>query len=225
MPATTRITRNVLAERVLRILEKEGQSSDSTYDIREVRREIDNQANKILKSEWFFNRNDGNKDMQSHFMAEFENVSISTDGAGNNYCDIPVPYLSLPQGMGVFRVAPEQGDQSGVAMIPLNPYDMDLLRNLPASTFEKQWSYELRRNTLHFNKKYDDTEARLITLSEASVTSVRLTVAIIDPSDIGDNDEYPLMPEQVSTLLENTINFFNPSAKMYMEEPVTTDKL
>ena len=215
--ATTLITRQVLAERVLRILEKEGQSKEATYDIREVKREIDNVANSILKLEWFGNKKEGDKALRSHYLAEFTGVTI-VDNSGNNYAVIPVPYISLPMGMGIFRVAPEQGADTGKAMIPLNPYDMDLLSGLPAGTFERQWSYELRRDRIYFGT---NNSQDLIT---AGVTTVSMTIVIIDPSEVADTAQYPLMPEQVSELIMKTVKFFAPSTQMYMDEPVQDDK-
>lgn len=111
-------TRNIIAEQILRRLEYEGQSKDARYDIREIKREIDNVANLLLKMEYYNERNMGERGNVDHAVATYNAIAISLDAvSGKNYALLPVRPMRLPKSRGIVRVAPTS--TIGSAMIPL----------------------------------------------------------------------------------------------------------
>lgn len=208
-----------LAWQVRRIIQKGEVSSDYQIGEREVMKIIREVAYKLMKTNWFEMRNLQDKTPDAHFVADFYNQDVKTDNSlFMDYTDLPASYMSLPDNSGVYAVRPmpSQDDQNPKAMIPIQPFDMDIFNNLPAGALEQQWCYEIRRDKIYYHKKSGKRP------SEKGITKVIISLASIDPQSVGANDRFPVPPEMHFDLISQTLQVFG-MAEQQIKDMVVDD--
>ncbi len=210
MKATTFQSIKQLATQVHRLLEKGNVTRDSPFQMKEIMLSMRQLSLKFLRQQLFENlASSTSKIVPSHYVATYSNLEIQTD-ADREYINIPTQYLSVNTSMGddegIQRVIPN----SRVAierrmMIPVPRNFHDLMGESIATFMENQWTYEVYRDKIYFNKK------RGKKLSQLSIKTVNVDIVVISPEDVGDDDAFPLPPEHHFDLIVQTLQLYGVS--------------
>ena len=202
-----------LASQIIRLLEAGPKGKDSKLSEKYIQTEILQVINKILKTQWYADRNAGEGSAVNHLcVATYSNVTVSEDSdRGKCYATLPASPEPLPGGLGVQWVKPWKAGHPGEErqMIPLAYGDLELLGglNVGAEIINDQWCYELDRSKIWFSEKDNET------LVEAGITAVEMGLVIIDPATYGDNDTLPISPSQEAEVIREvlTLHGYNPA--------------
>jgi len=194
-------TLNIMAERVLRILEAGGVGRDQTWDKREIAADLRDNSLFVMKGEWFESRKRGDNIIPAHYVGSFENIPIKKNG-DQEYIDLPAPRVDLPDEGGVQRVRPYCEDGIGKAMIPIPMDFMDVIGKLPTAYLEDNRAYYATRDKIIFYKKDG------CTLEEEEINSVNVDLVTISPTDVGLNDPFPAPPELIKQIIANTLQVY-----------------
>jgi len=216
-------TRNIIAEDIQRRIEVLGDTKEGRFDIREVKRMVDNVCSELLKIGFYESRSDDDgKFNDPHWIATFESVDVARDGTRpfqRCYMDLPADYVVLPNNMGVFAIA---NVLDMIQMIPVPASFSDMNRGTGLMTMELRWSYEVVRHRVYFNERYDGKDLFEVAKEdlelppEASFPPVRMNVQLLITSleDTGDNDWYPIAPNMVEQLKDICIQRLFPSLQV-----------
>lgn len=180
-------------------------SRDNRFDEREVMKVMRQISHRLLKGEWFQARNNGEKNIDGHYIATFNNVTVSNDTVQKrNYCLLPAEYMMLRLDMGIQAVYPMSGivEKDREAIIPIPSGAMDIFYQLPAGALEGFFSYEVHRNRLYFNPRWGKT------MLTEKILKVRIRMVIISPEDIDPDTAYPMPPELQDTLISETLKWY-----------------
>lgn len=169
----------IMAAQVIKILEKRA-TSDTAYDEREIVRLLRNQANKLLMAEIRQAWVDGERTVDTHFIATYRNIDIQLNSYGEVYAEIPALFLPIYNHKGIQRVVPvDSSNKRQRALIPIAPYEMDIYRSLPAGGLEGLWCYEPRADVVifppnnlnvKFNTRYKKVDMELVSINLNSMT-------------------------------------------------------
>jgi hypothetical protein len=197
-------TLRILTSQVIDALTKNAHTRDSAYDERVVMLKLRQIANELMKGEWRQAYIDGERTITEHFIATYI-LDVKLDEERNLcYIDIPANYLNLPNHTGVQRVAPLTGlREKDKAMIPINPFGMDVYGDLNAGIVEGQWCYEVDRRKIWFRPRFGKNPI------QDYISRVEVKVVAIDPEDTSPDDIFPLPPELHSTLIDRAMNYFS----------------
>jgi hypothetical protein len=199
----------IIAEQCIKLLEGKI-TADSKYDIREVIRLAKGVANKLLvatiRQAWL----DGEKSVDTHYIATFRMVEIKTDETLNEcYTDLPSTYIYLYNHTGIQRVVPVTREKSrGPALIPIAPYEMDIYVNLPAGSLDNEWAFEPDRDKIWFKK---DPKGNLIT---KKYTHVDITLISTDLEGLKDTDPLPIPSELFDDIIRGTLEILAPTKQI-----------
>lgn len=203
-----RLTRNILAEDIMRRIELVGTSKEGRYDIREVKRMIDYVTTSLIKLQFYESRADFElQHNDSHWLATFDAIQVSRDDTRpfqKVYFDLPADYVSLPKNMGVHSITDAQ---TGEEMVPV-PYGFSAMnkgRRILAT--ELRWSYEVHRFRVFLNERLDGVD---FVESKAEGDTfppvfVNLKLVIVSPADTIDDQPYPLAPDMVPVLTDRVV--------------------
>jgi hypothetical protein len=180
-----------MAQMVIDRLSGGDPSQDSHLDERVVIRYLRMAADGICAGQIAQAWTNGQRTVDSHYIATFNDIVVSAGTGGRNYALIPsYGYISLPNQTGIQRVAPLRADGSyGPAMIPINPNEMDIYGSITENILGKQWYYEPDRGRVWFGKRDGKT------LLQAEITKVQIKVVTLDPQSVGSDDPIPIPPE------------------------------
>lgn len=150
----------------------------------------------LLKLEWYNGKNAGDNSVSPLCIATYSSVPVLNDTIRKrNYCIKPAYFMNVPSSdgnLGLQQVKPQTGiPAKDYAMIPIQPHEMELFRNLLVGTeiMKDQWMVEEDRDKLWFSKKNGKT------LLESSISLLEVKGLVHDPSQILDTDPYPVPPE------------------------------
>lgn len=196
-------TLRLLASQVINALTKNANTRDSAYDERVVVLKLRQVANELMKGEWRQAYINGERTVTEHFIATYI-VDVKEDEKKKLcYADVPANYMSLPNHTGIQRVAPITGDdERDRAMIPINPFGMDVYGDLNAGILEGQRCYETDRRKIWFRARFGKN------LLEDGIKEVEVKLVAIDPEDVTPDDIFPLPPELHSELVDRTLQYF-----------------
>ena len=204
-----------IAERVQRILNGGNTPRDSKFHDLDVEYLVRDTAAKLIKGEWFNERNEGGKDIDSRYVVPFDGLPVLKDTFGDNYIDMPVDsYVRLPYGAGIRSIRP---DNTGTntrrtknletrAFIPISNRFEDIYFQLPAGSIEGQYGWMVRKDKVYFTKRYGKT------LLEYDISKVRLDVVSADPKAIDTEENLPLSSEMVQQLITEVVTLFTQGA-------------
>jgi len=199
-----------LSERILRILGGGNITRDSKFHILDVQYLVRDTAAKLIKGEWFAERNEGGKIIDPRYITTFKGLIVKEfSDTKENYIDMPVDnYIRLPYGAGIQSVRP---DTTGVtrtkhtkfvenrAFIPIPNRFEDIYFQLPAGALEHQYGWMVRGNKIVFTQKDGKT------LKQFDITTVIVDVVSFDSKTFQLTDELPLSSELTQQLIAEVI--------------------
>ena len=176
--------RNV-SERILRIINGGDVTDESKFDELDVHYLVRDTAAKLIKGDWYAERNEGGKQVDPRYIVPFRGVEVQKDTDTNeNYVVMPVnTYIRLPNGEGIHSVRP---DMSGTntrrtkksemrAFIPIPARFEDIFWQLPAGSLEQQFGWMVRKDRIYFTKREDKT------LLNSDISKVVVDLVSVDP--------------------------------------------
>lgn len=201
-----------LGEQILRIVNGGNIRRDSQFIPQDVHYLVRDSAAKLIKGEWFSERNEGGKDLDSRYVVTMTGQEVKVDAiTKENYIDMPVTnYLRLPYGAGLRSVRPDNSGTTKTkrtkkvetrAFIPIPNRFEDIYFQLPAGSLEGIYGFMVRGNKIVFTKRYGKT------LKEFEINTVTVEVASVDPKAVTIDDELPLSGELLLQLKAEVINF------------------
>lgn len=196
-------TLRILSAQVIDALTKNTHTRDSAYDERVVILKLRQIANELMKGEWRQAYIDGERTVSEHFIATYLCDVELNEERRLCYANIPANYMSLPNHTGVQRVAPATGKtDKDKAMIPINPFEMDIYGGLNAGMLEGQLCYETDRGKIWFRSRFGKN------LIDEGIKKVEVKVVAIDPVDVAPDDIFPLPPELHASLVDRVFEYF-----------------
>lgn len=199
-----------VSERVLRIINGGDYSiNDSKYGELDVQYLVRDGAAKLIKGEWFNERNEGGAEIDPRYIVSFSNQTVEVDSStGENYVEVPVnTYIRLPDGAGIRSVRPDNSATNTKrtkkselrAFIPIPNRFMDIYWQLPAASLEHVFGWELRKDRIYFTKKDGKT------LKQWDINEVKLDIVSVDTKAVTIDEHLPLSSEMIQTLINEVI--------------------
>jgi len=165
----------------------------------------------LLKLEWFNSKNEGDNSILPLCIATYNDVAVLNDTVRKkNYCVKPAYAMALPGGIGIQQVKPYSGiPAKDVAMIPVQPHEWELFRSLlvGAEVLKDQFTFEDDRDNLWFSKKNNKT------LLECGISVLEVKIAVHDPTQLDENDPYPIPPEMEMEVIKGVLILHGYTAK------------
>lgn len=209
-------TIRIESEKILRILNGGNVPRDSKFSEQDVQYMVRDTAAKLVKGEWFNERNEGGKVIDSRYVVTFRAIDVAVDSATNeNYIFVPVKsYIRLPNGAGLQSVRP---DASGTntrrskkaeyrAFIPIPHRFEDIYWQLPAASLENVFGWMVRKDRIYFTKRGGKT------LIQDDISKVVVDVVTVDPVAVGIDEHLPLSAEMSQQLVLEVIQIFKGGA-------------
>lgn len=195
----------IMAEQVIKILEARD-TSDSRYDEREVIRLLRNQANKLLMADTRQAWVDGERTVDVHYIANYRDIDIKTDSTtGEIYSDIPATYLPLYTHKGIQRVVPvDSSNKRGRSLVPIDPFEMDIYRRLPAGGLDGLWCYEPRIDKIIYPLNYQNQPIT------KKYKKVDMELVSINFYNKGDDDQIPLPENLYDDMIKGVLEILLP---------------
>lgn len=200
-----------ISERILRILNGGNTKRDSQFHELDVQYLVRDTAAKLIKGEWFAERNEGGKDIDSRYVVPFSGIEVKKNEYGDNYIDIPVDsYIRLPDGAGIRSVRPDSvGTKTKRskkvetrAFIPIPNRFEDIYYQLPVAALEGIFGWMVRKDKIYFTKRYGQS------LLEYDVSKVIVDIVTSDPKAISVDESLPLSGEMVQQLIVEVVALF-----------------
>lgn len=199
-----------IAERIQRIISGGNTPRDSQFHDLDIQYLVRDTAAKLIKGEWFAERNEGGKDIDARYVVPFYGLPVLKDSdTGENYIEMPVDsYIRLPYGAGIRSIRPASAGTKTKrtkqvetrAFIPIPNRFEDIYWQLPAGSLEGIYGWMLRKDKVYFTKRYDKT------LLEYDISQVTMDVVSADPKAIDVEDNLPLSSEMVQQLISEVVN-------------------
>lgn len=209
-----------IAERVQRILSGGNTPRDSKFHQLDVEYLVRDTAAKLIKGEWFAERNEGGKDIDSRYVVPFDALPVLKDSFGDNYIDMPVDsYIRLPYGAGIRSIRPDNAGTNTRrtktlevrAFIPIPNRFEDIFFQLPAGSIEGQYGWMVRKDKIYFTKRYEKT------LLQYDISKVTMDVVSADPKAIDVEDNLPLSSETVQQLILEVVSLLRDSSPQVVD--------
>lgn len=197
-------TPKILAQRVIRLISKGDKSRDYPYDERDVMPIIIDVANRIVKVDYFQMKDaELTKATDSHYVQSYNDIDVKINKVtGQNYIDLPAPYVNLPYNSGVQRIAPlTDSAYINKAMIPVQSSEMDVLGDIIGS-MQKQWVYELQGSKAFFHKRCGKT------LCESEILKVSATL-VVSIGDLAPDTPFPAPADMHSQIIQEAIQLLS----------------
>src|SRR5687768_3599058 len=114
-------TLNNLSDQIIRLLSAGPKTRDSKLDKDYIQREIRQITHKLLKAEYFNDKNLGENSINHLCIATYTGIEVQEDEQRNRcYAELPAYPMRLPGNIGIYEVKPYTGDtHEDVAMIPI----------------------------------------------------------------------------------------------------------
>lgn len=203
-------TIRILSEQILRIVNGGNIPRDSQFHELDAQYLVRDTASKLIKGEWFSERNEGGKTIDARYVVTFTDLTVEIDEiTKDNYIDMPVTnYIRLPYGAGIRSVRPWNAATTRTkrtkaielrAFIPIPNRFEDIYFALPVASLEGVYGWMVRGNRITFTKRYGKT------LKEYQINAVEVDIVTVDPKAIGVDDELPIAGELVQQLKTEVI--------------------
>lgn len=210
------------SERILRILNGGNIQRDSKFHQLDVEYLVRDTAAKLIKGEWFAERNEGGKDIDARYIVTFSEIDVEIDAiTKENYIVLPfTSYIRLPDGAGIRSIRP---DVTGTdtkrtkqeelrAFIPIAARFEDIYFQLPAGSLEGQYGWMVRRDKVYFTKRYDKT------LKEWDISKVAVDVVTTDPAALTEDDPLPLSAELMQQLITEVVTILTQGSPQAVDQ-------
>lgn len=199
---------NIMAEQVQKLVEGRI-TADKRYDKREIVRLLRHQANRILMAETRQAWIDGERSMDVHYIATYRDVEIKENNYGEQYAEIPATFLPIYNHKGIQRVVPvDTSHKRGRALVPIDPFEMDIYRRLPAGGLEGLWCYEPRTDIIIFPLNYKNQSIK------TKYKRVDMEIVSINFDGKTDDDQIPLPENLYDDMIKGVLEILLPvSAK------------
>lgn len=213
---------NSISERIQRILSGGDIPRDSKFHELDVQYMVRDTAAKLIKGEWFNERNEGGKDIDARYVVTFRGLPVIKDTeTDENYIEMPVEsYIRLPYGAGVRSVRPDNGGTATKrtkqmelrAFIPIPNRFEDIYWQLPAGSLEGIYGWMIRKDRVYFTKRYGKT------LLQYDISKVTMDVVSADPKAIGVDDNLPLSSEMVQQLVSEVVTIMTQGSPKIVDQ-------
>lgn len=207
-------TIRILSEQILRILNGGNVPRDSQFHELDVQYLVRDTAAKLAKGEWFSERNEGGRSIDSRYVVPFTGLEVKVDdNTQENYIDIPVTsWIRLPYGAGIRSVRPDNTGTTRTkrtkvvetrAFIPIPNRFQDIFFNLPAESLEGMYGWMVRGLKIYFTKRYGKT------LKEYEINTITIDIVTMDPKAISVDQDLPLSGELLQQLKTEVIEIMS----------------
>lgn len=213
---------NSISERIQRILSGGDIPRDSKFHELDVQYMVRDTAAKLIKGEWFNERNEGGKDIDARYVVTFRGLSVILDAnTGENYIEMPVDsYIRLPYGAGVRSIRPDSAGTNTKrtkqmemrAFIPIPNRFEDIYWQLPAGSLEGIYGWMVRKDKVYFTKRYDKT------LLQYDISKVTMDIVSADPKAIDVDDNLPLSSEMVQQLVSEVVTIMTQGSPQIVDQ-------
>lgn len=189
-------TIQILAERVIRRLSGGDIPNDSPYDIDFIKADVRDAMREDLKLEILTSRDqrDNNRGAVTSYLATYPPIKVLFDNVTSRaYITLPeAGYMNLKYNKGIHAVSNVKTPLK--RMIPIaNP---GVTSNLPHADLERNnFGYYAQGNKIFWMRNI---------LAE-QITDVLVILVIPAPESIGDNDILPLLPENISRIIDMVV--------------------
>jgi hypothetical protein len=199
----------IIAEQIQKIIEGRA-TSDSRYDLRELIRLAKGVASKLVFGEIRQAFVDGERTVDSHFLATYKDLVIKIDeSTGDNYIDIPGSFMHLYGGQGIQRIVTvDKQGKRGQALIPIMPWEQDIYANLPAGALEGEFCFEADRTKIFF--KNNDKDVSLT----KKYPKVDVTLVSTDIFELKDTDQLSIPEEIFDNIIRGTLEILLPTKQI-----------
>lgn len=187
-------TKKQIAEQALRKLSGGHLKPDRTLDIRELMLNLDQLRDELVRENTKANIKSGAVDVDPDYLSFFESILVSTDAVKNlSYIELPVGVISLPLELGLFQIG------------PIDDMEDRYIITRAAAVGSLTGSQAL----INTGNTYcwpigDRVYFKNLPLGVTSVT----VILVASSKDIGDNDDYPVAPDDERILLDNLVAAF-----------------
>lgn len=203
-------TIKAISERILRVLNGGDVQRDSQFHELDIEYMVRDTAAKLVKGEWFNERNEGGSDVDARYIVNFDGIEVKEDtNTKHNYCEIPVDsWIRLPHGAGIRSVRPDVFNGTLTErtkfselkpFIPIPSDFEDIFYSLPAGSLEQQFGWFVRKDRIYF------TERNKKTLLESDIDKVSIRIVTTDPAAVGINDPLPLSADLTQQLITEVV--------------------
>lgn len=195
----------MLADQIIRILERYRPSRETQLQKKEVGFAVRDIASELIQATWKEYKKMKEATQLSHiYMGEMDLTVQENPTTKVNYVDLPVVPEDLPDGTGIREVWPATGKPilDREPIIPLPPNARSVLMLLPAGALELRFGYIPRGLTLEFTKKKDKT------LKEWNISKVRAVIITTSIENAGDDDPFPISPHLRPQLIIRALQIF-----------------
>lgn len=199
-----------ISEQILRIVNGGNIPRDSQFHELDAQYLVRDSAAKLIKGEWFSERNEGGKTIDGRYVVPFPGLEVQIDGVtGENYIDIPVTnYIRLPYGAGIRSVRPDNSGTTRTkrtktvetrAFIPIPNRFQDIFFQLPVESLEGIYGWMVRGMKMYFTRRYGKT------LKEYEINTITMDIVTVDPIAISVDEELPISGELLQQLKTEVI--------------------
>lgn len=193
-------TKKIISDQVL--IRLSGGYPDSAFSIdeRDVWKSLDQKINAKFKVRHFeVTLNQGETMPENTMLATYENVAVTSFGAGKSKAILPINPISLPKNMGIYLIYdPEHPDNP---FIPLQRGQLMLLRaDELLNDLGGQIGYEPKNSYILFTKD----------LTMFGISSVTMELCVFDMSQYGITDRLPIPSDYEDELVTELVNEFAP---------------
>jgi hypothetical protein len=196
------ITKNKLSEQIQRIYARfvDKDNPSDVIDLREIKLIVEQSINKVLKIQVADSFKAGMYDVPRCNLIQYTCAVTSEPSNSRAFINLPAIPLTLPMDMGIWSIA-----ASAAALTPYIPIPaQDVLvfgtiaNGTNLSYLEGQVGYYVQGKKIYFTKD-------ITTVGNGSITSVVVNLLVMDFSQIGDNELFPISPEVESTIIEDVL--------------------
>ena len=141
-----RDTRHIIAEQAQRIIVGGSPTPDVEVRVEELLIYVDQAFGKMIRNSFFENMQEGVRQVNGAFLYSYEEEVV--EDCGKFTVKIPSTYVNLPNGVGLYQVAPA-GDPFNT-IVPVDYGMMGLMRGLLVGRMEGRMYYDVRNTTMTF---------------------------------------------------------------------------
>lgn len=200
----------------MRILEVNGIAKEGRYDVREVKRAIDQECNKMFRFLRYENmQNEGDVATSALSLGHFNDLTVSDNAARpRRKSSVPfdIPFVDLPKGRGVHRVELVNVDGTIVDAVPVPTGSFGLLSGKVLEAMQAMWSYEVTRGRIFFNERYISNA--WVTPVSLGFTLANISAVVVEPTQAGDSSPYPVPAQFVTDIIQNVVRILAPGLEM-----------
>jgi hypothetical protein len=200
------VTKKMLAEQALRIIQGGSIRDDVEIDIREIMMNIEQERNRLIKQELFQSMQMGEYNINGNFISTYV-VSVNEDNNKRmKYSNIPVTPISLPNDMGLFQVSFEK-DQLNTFVRMANG-SLGLYNNLASSKLLNRIGFV--ESGLTSSCATGASGVRIYYNQNMSDCSNTVLVKVVATSEsIQENEPFPIAPEMQSLIIRSVVELYS----------------